>query len=73
MFESAMDPACVGERVVEAVRRDAFFVFTHPEYRAVLERRFGAALAAFGESAQPGYADDITMLGRSWLDAEPPR
>ncbi len=71
-FKSAMDPACVGVRVVEAVRRNTFFVFTHPEYRAVLEKRFEAVLAAFGPTAQPGHSDDVSVLGASWLRQEQP-
>jgi NAD(P)-dependent dehydrogenase (short-subunit alcohol dehydrogenase family) len=69
-FKSAMDPASVGQRVVEAVRRNDFFVFTHPEYKAVLQARFEAVLAAFGPSAQPGHADDVSVLGASWLRPE---
>jgi len=46
-FEDGLAPALVAARVVEAVKDDELFVFTHPEYRALLKARFDAILAAF--------------------------
>ncbi|CAN5446924.1 hypothetical protein BH09PSE4_BH09PSE4_08640 [soil metagenome] len=42
-----MDPRDVGEMVLDAVRRNLAFVFTHNEHREGVARRFEAILAAF--------------------------
>ena len=42
-----LDPRLVGDLVVDAVRRNLLFVFTHAEHRAGVARRFEAILAAF--------------------------
>jgi NAD(P)-dependent dehydrogenase (short-subunit alcohol dehydrogenase family) len=42
-----MDPLRVGEMVLDAIRRDLLFVFTHKEYKAGVAQRFEATLAAF--------------------------
>ncbi|MGH6988216.1 MAG: SDR family NAD(P)-dependent oxidoreductase [Caulobacteraceae bacterium] len=52
---SGIDPAIVGERVVEAVRDDDLYVFTHPEFRAAVKARFDRILAAFDKES-PGLA-----------------
>jgi NAD(P)-dependent dehydrogenase (short-subunit alcohol dehydrogenase family) len=45
--ETGMDPDDVGKRVVEAIRRNELYVFTHPETRAWLAARFDRILAAY--------------------------
>jgi NAD(P)-dependent dehydrogenase (short-subunit alcohol dehydrogenase family) len=60
-----MSPRNVGERVLRAVRENELYVFTHPEYKALVDERFAAVNDAFGESAEPGYADTAAMLERS--------
>jgi NAD(P)-dependent dehydrogenase (short-subunit alcohol dehydrogenase family) len=60
-----MDPRNVGEMVLRAIRNDELYVFTHPEYRPLVEERFATAIDAFAESAEPGYADTPAMLERS--------
>ena len=62
-----MDPLAVGRRVLRAVRDDEFYIFTHPEYRRVFAARFETILAAHGESAEPGHADDVETVGRAIL------
>lgn len=37
----------VGDRVVEAVKRNELYIFTHPEFKATVEARFQRILAAF--------------------------
>jgi len=51
-----LDPLLVGDLVVDAIRRNLLFVFTHNEHRAGVARRFEAILAAFppGEVAPDG-------------------
>jgi len=60
-----MDPRNVGEMVLRAIRNDELYVFTHPEYRPLVEERFATAIDAFADSAEPGYADTPAMLERS--------
>jgi NAD(P)-dependent dehydrogenase (short-subunit alcohol dehydrogenase family) len=42
-----MDPLEVGAMVLDAIRRDLLFVFTHNEFKAGVEQRFQAVLGAF--------------------------
>jgi NAD(P)-dependent dehydrogenase (short-subunit alcohol dehydrogenase family) len=42
-----MDPIEVGEMVMDAIRRDLLFIFTHNEFREGVRQRFEATLAAF--------------------------
>ena len=46
-FAHALDPGVVGELVVEAIRSDDPYCFTHPEDRAAVEARHRDILAAF--------------------------
>lgn len=46
-FANALDPAVVGALVVEAIRHDDPYCFTHPEDRAAVEARHREILAAF--------------------------
>ncbi len=52
-----MDPVRVGEMVLRAIAGNAMYIIPHPEYRGHIEERHAALVAAFGESAQPGYRD----------------
>jgi NAD(P)-dependent dehydrogenase (short-subunit alcohol dehydrogenase family) len=56
-----LDPMRVGEMVVDAVRRNLLFVFTHSEHKLGATRRFDAILAAFPPS-RPGE-EDTSRLG----------
>jgi short-subunit dehydrogenase len=48
---SGIDPDIVGNRVVEAVRDNELYIFTHPAMRPFVEARFQTILAAFDVSA----------------------
>jgi NAD(P)-dependent dehydrogenase (short-subunit alcohol dehydrogenase family) len=57
-----MDPVRVGELVLRAIAGNAMYIIPHPEYLDHVEERHAALVAAFGESAQPGYRDtDVTF------------
>lgn len=57
-----MDPVKVGEMVLRAIAGNAMYIIPHPEYRGHVDERHAALVAAFGESAQPGYRDtDVTF------------
>lgn len=48
MMSMALDPATVGDMVVDAIRRDDAYIFTHPETATQLQARFDAMQAACG-------------------------
>jgi len=63
VLAAGMSPAKIGQRVVRAIERDEFYIFTHPEWKRLAEPQIAEMLAAFGESADPDYAgDDIESL-----------
>ncbi len=63
VLAAGMSPDKIGQRVVRAIERDEFYVFTHPEWKRLAEPQIAEMLAAFGESADPDYAgDDIDSL-----------
>ena len=45
-LQAGLDPADVAARVIEAIRDDRLYIFTHPGMRAEVEGRFAAILAA---------------------------
>ena len=57
-----MDPVFVGQKVLAAIAGNAMYIIPHPEYLGHIEERHAALVAAFGETAQPGYRDtDVTF------------
>jgi len=50
---AGLDPASVAERVLEAIRQDELYIFTHPGMRAQVEPRFAAILAAMDKISAP--------------------
>jgi short-subunit dehydrogenase len=58
-----MDPLECGERVLEGIRRDDLYIFTHREFREGAEERFRAMLASFpDEPLDEERADEIRFL-----------
>jgi NAD(P)-dependent dehydrogenase (short-subunit alcohol dehydrogenase family) len=45
-LQAGLDPAAVAERVLDAIRNDEFYVFTHPNMRGEVDARFAAIQAA---------------------------
>jgi short-subunit dehydrogenase len=63
VLAGGMSPEKIGQRVVHAIERGEFFIFTHPEWKAMAQAQVAEMLAAFGESADPDYpGDDIASL-----------
>jgi hypothetical protein len=63
VLASGMSPEKIGQRLVRAIEREEFYVFTHPEWKRLAEPQIAEMLAAFGESADPDYpGDDIDGL-----------
>jgi len=52
MVQSGIPVEPVGNRVVEAIKDNDLYIFTHPEMKAFVELRFANILAAFDKSAQ---------------------
>ena len=53
LHEAGMDPDEIGEKVLRAIRRNDFYVFTHPEHREELREIFDETLAAFPDEPVP--------------------
>ena len=47
VFNRPLDPALVGEMVLDAIRNDDAYIFTHPELRGTVEVRFAGIAAGF--------------------------
>ena len=62
----------VARRVVEAIEGDQLFVFTHADYRPLVEARMNAILSSFGVSAQPGFHESEGVLAMMSSTAYPP-
>ncbi len=50
MVEAGIPTEPVGQRVVEAIKDNDLYIFTHTEFRGAVEARFAAILAAFDKS-----------------------
>jgi NAD(P)-dependent dehydrogenase (short-subunit alcohol dehydrogenase family) len=50
-IEAGLDPSAVAARVLNAIRQDKLYVFTHPGVRGELEERFAAIMTALDEAA----------------------
>ncbi len=57
-----MAPEAVAGRVIRAIVNNELFVFTHGDYRPLVASRFDTVLAAFGPSAQAGFAESEGVL-----------
>jgi len=64
-FLGGVAPATIAARVVEAVKADELYVFTHPEYRELVKARFDAILAGFD-------AADASLVLAALPAREPP-
>ncbi len=51
-LQTGLDPAAVAARVLAAIRNDELYVFTHPEMRDEVDRRFAAIQAAMDKAAR---------------------
>ena len=58
-FPSMMEPSEVGELVLDAMRKDSFYIITHGEWRPMAEARHAAQIAAMPERLDPAL---VAML-----------
>ncbi|MEQ9146506.1 MAG: SDR family NAD(P)-dependent oxidoreductase [Parvibaculaceae bacterium] len=69
---NGLDPDRVGERVLEAIREDELYIFTHPDMRPAVEARFAGIMAGFDKAEQSetlkgtGYSSpqDLSTVGQ---------
>jgi NAD(P)-dependent dehydrogenase (short-subunit alcohol dehydrogenase family) len=59
VHEAGMLPEEIGEKVLRAIRRNDFYVFTHPDHREELRELFDEILAAFPD--EPAPADRLAF------------
>ncbi|HEX5378246.1 MAG TPA: SDR family NAD(P)-dependent oxidoreductase [Phenylobacterium sp.] len=52
LVDSGIDPARVGQRVLEAIKAKERYIFTHPDMRGAVEARFANLMAAFDTAAK---------------------
>jgi NAD(P)-dependent dehydrogenase (short-subunit alcohol dehydrogenase family) len=64
---TAMPPSNVAVQVVEAIRHNRPYVFTHREYSPVVEKRMSAISEALRQGVPNGTPDDPRKLGEAWL------
>jgi short-subunit dehydrogenase len=75
LVEAGMDPKMLAARVLEGIRNDELYIFTHPEMKAAVEARFAGILEAFDRAAkspalQGHRPQDLSALGVVAAQAE---
>jgi len=53
LHEAGMEPEVIGEKVLQAIRRNDFYVFTHPDHRDELRELFDETIAAVPDEPVP--------------------
>jgi short-subunit dehydrogenase len=59
VIAAGLHPELVGERVAEAIQAKELYIFTHPNYRSMVQKRFSAIDAAFERSAASALLADV--------------
>ncbi len=59
VVDGGLSPEIVGQRVVEAVKAKELYIFTHPNYRWVVQQRFQQIDAAFERAAASPLLADV--------------
>lgn len=65
--QAGIDPAFVGDAVVDAIRQNKFYIFTHPEYERIFDIRASEIKSAMNESRSHGASEDMSYLGKGVL------
>ena len=60
VLAAGMSPDKIGQRVVRAIERDEFFIFTHEEPRTWIEERHARILAGFDSIARYNASEPAT-------------
>ena len=67
MVLSGIDPDVVGARVIEAIRDNDLYIFTHPMFKEFVAARFAGIMAAFDKSAE----SDALKAVKEWAPPTP--
>ena len=59
MVESGIDVSIVASRVIEALLNNELYIFTHPNYRQLVQKRFKDIDDAFISSEKSSHLKDI--------------
>ena len=59
VIDKGLAPEIVGERVVEAIKAEELYIFTHPNYRKVVQQRYKAIDDAFIRAEKSPLLADI--------------
>lgn len=70
LLKSGMNPENAGEHILRNVLKKKYHIFTHPEWKEILQQHYEERLDAFGDSADPDYRDDIETLTRALQPAD---
>lgn len=60
LMKQGRDPALVGAQVVEAIRANELYIFTHPEYKAIVKSRMDTILQAMDAEAEKRQQEKST-------------
>jgi len=67
-FTNYRTPEQVAAQTLEAIRRDRFYIITHPEYRPLLEARWQALDASMPASADPEHVANVLSVEQAILE-----
>lgn len=65
-----LDPRAVGDQVLDAIRQERFYVFTHPEWQSLIEHRNETLLSAANPTSPQTPGTDALMRELSALGHE---
>jgi NAD(P)-dependent dehydrogenase (short-subunit alcohol dehydrogenase family) len=51
LLQAGVDPSMLAARVIEAIKADELYIFTHAEYKPILAQRFNSILSAMDTAA----------------------
>jgi NAD(P)-dependent dehydrogenase (short-subunit alcohol dehydrogenase family) len=64
VHEFGMEPDVIAQRILDAMREDRFYIFSHPEFKDELRELFDEILGDFRDYPQdPGYEKRISFEG----------
>lgn len=63
-LKAGMAPAFVANSVIDAIRNDRFYVFTHSDYRDAIAAEQQLVLAALAASADPSHKEPTGLVAR---------
>lgn len=65
LIKKGRDPLLVGAQVVEAIRTNQLYIFTHPEYKAIIKSRMDTILDAMDTETEKRQLEKQTKAGQT--------